>query len=124
MAVLPDKRVWILTGRKYRYVDFKPLSDKHFAGFGRSTLTGGVGVEAQNDLAREPAQLLGLGGCQGGTARSDYGLKPGLIHLGEVEIAFDQHGHVSLPNGRLAQIQSIKCPTLRVDRRFRGIQIL
>ncbi len=122
-AVTPDERVGIFACGQDRDVHVESCADQHFTGFRSRSLTRGVRIEAQDDLAREPAQLLDLLRGQGRTARRDDRLVAGLEKLGEVEVALDEDGEATLADGGLGQVQPIQRPALRVDRRFWRVQV-
>ena len=85
---------------------------------------GGVRIEAEHDLRREPPQQLRLLRRQRRAARGDAGAACDLEHLREIEIPLDQDGEPELPDGRLRQVQAVQRPALRIDWRLRRVQIL
>ena len=123
-SVPPDERIRVLARRQDRHVDVKAFCDKHFARFRRGALAGGVRVVAQHDLADESPQLLRLLWRERGPARRHYPLRASLIHLSEVEIALNQDRDPSLTHRVLGEVQPVERPPLRIDRRFRRVQVL
>src|SRR4029077_6561068 len=58
------------------------------------------------------------------SAGSNDGSGLRLEDLREVKVALDQNGKLLLADERLGQIQPVQRPPLRVNRRFRRVQVL
>ena len=71
----------------------------------RRALAGRVGVEAEHDLRREPAEQLRLLRRQRRAARGDHRRRLRLKHLREIEIALDQDREAELPDRRLVRFR-------------------
>ena len=103
----------------------KPFGDQQLARPGRGALAGGVGVEAQHDLRREPAQQLRLLRASAPCRRRR---PPGAACVwntcAKSKYPSTSTAKPTLPNLRLRQVQAVERPALRVDRRLGRIQIL
>jgi len=58
------------------------------------------------------------------TARRNDCLESRLIDLREIEVALDEHGKLPASDGVLTEIQPVQGAALRIDRRFRRVEVL
>ena len=93
MPSLLDEAVRILARRQHRDVHLEPFCDQQLARSGRGTLTGGVGIEAQDHLRREAPQELRLRRRSARYRGRDDRRHARLHELSEVEIALDHARH-------------------------------
>ena len=78
-------------------------------------LTGGIGIEEKENLLGVPGKKVGLFLGEGGAARGDHVLYPGLVQADNIYVSFDQYRAPRLPDLILGQVEPVQNFALLID---------
>ena len=104
------------------HVEARPHGQLHPAQ--RRGLAGGVGVEAEVEMAREPAELLQLRLRQRRPHRGNHGVETGLVEREDVRVALDDERPLLLGNGGAGPVEAVDDRALAEHLSLRRVHVL